>query len=117
MSEIKKKKETQFHIQGDGNQSRSFIYVDDFTSGLLVLLNHAENLQIYNIGTTNEITIRDLALIIAKLFHLPIDIVTGKLTQGSPQRRCPDITQIQKLGFSPKIDLEEGLTKTIAWYV
>jgi nucleoside-diphosphate-sugar epimerase len=105
-----------FPIQGDGRQSRAFIYIDDFTAGLMKILQHGEDREIYHIGTPDEISIKDLAFTIAKLFDIKITIVPGELTHGSPQRRCPDITKLKKLGFTPKISLEKGLAQTIPWY-
>jgi nucleoside-diphosphate-sugar epimerase len=112
-----KGKQLDFPIQGDGKQTRSFIYIDDFTSALMLLLAKARNLETYNIGTDNEISIKELALTIAKEMNIKINVVPGPLTHGSPQRRCPDIKKISKLGFSPKISLLKGLDKTIDWYV
>ncbi|SRR5260221_1449682 len=117
MKKQKITKEISFSIQGDGKQSRSFIYIDDFTSGLMLLLKKAKNLEIYNVGTSYEITIQELVLAIAKLFNIKIILRPGTLTPGSPQRRCPDISKMQSLGFSEKVSLEEGLKKTIEWYI
>ena len=110
-------KDGNFSIQGNGKQSRSFIYIDDFTAGLMILLKKAKNREIYNIGRKDEITVRELALTMAKLLGISIKLVEGELLQGSPQRRCPDIAKIEKIGFAPKISLEEGLKKTIEWYI
>lgn len=112
-----KSKNGDFVIQGNGKESRSFIYIDDFTAGLMLFLKKAKNREIYNIGTLNEVTIRELALLTAKVYGIKINIVKGDLLEGSPKRRCPDISKIKKFGFSPKISLEEGLKKTIEWYV
>lgn len=117
MKELVKKKNKKFAIQGDGSQSRSFIYIDDFTSALMLLLKKGKNLQVYHIGTEDEITIRDLVRTLGNLFEINISIIPGMLTQGSPKRRCPDTTKIKKLGFSPKLSLEQGLKKTIDWYL
>lgn len=112
-----KKVNSKFEIQGDGTQSRAFVYIDDFTSGLMNLIKKGKDREIYHIGTTDEVTIQELAFTIAKLFGIKITIVPGELTHGSPQRRCPDVTKISKLGFRPKISLEQGLKKTIEWYL
>ncbi len=117
MRKAKKKQAFDFSIQGDGRQTRSFIYIDDFTSALMLLLNNANNLETYNIGTDQELSIEKLALMIAKKMDIKINLVSGPLAQGSPRRRCPDVTKISKLGFTPKISLENGLDKTIDWYL
>ena len=116
MRKSERKGAINFPIQGDGRQSRSFIYIDDFTNALMILLKKAKDLEIYNIGTAEEVSIKKLALTIAKLYGIKINIIPGRLSKGSPQRRCPDVRKIKKLGFEPKIFLEEGLEKTISWY-
>jgi nucleoside-diphosphate-sugar epimerase len=104
-------------MQGDGMQTRSFIFIDDFTTALMLLLNKAENLEIYNIGTDKQIAIRELALIIAQKMDMKINLIFGSLTKGSPKKRSPDVSKLTKLGFSPKISLTEGLDRTINWYL
>jgi len=116
MKDLKKRKSNKISIQGSGKQSRSFIYIDDFTSALMLLLKKAKNLEIYHIGTTKEISIQELAFTIAGLFDMKVSIVPGPNAVGGPQRRCPDIAKIKSLGFLPKYSLEEGLIKTIDWY-
>lgn len=117
MNELKKKGWNKFIIQGDGSQSRSFIYIDDFTNGLMLLLKKSNRLQTYNIGASSETTIKELALAIAEHLDMKIKIISSSLAKGSPQRRYPDITKIKKLGFEPKITLKTGLKETIDWYI
>lgn len=114
---MKKLKNSNFIIQGTGMESRSFIYIDDFTKGLLMVLKKGKNREIYNIGNSSEVKVEDLASGIARLMGKKIKISSVPLAKGSPIRRCPDITKIQMLGFKPEIDIEEGLIKTIEWYL
>jgi nucleoside-diphosphate-sugar epimerase len=111
-----KNDQTDFPIKGTGQETRSFIYIDDFVSGVLLLLQKGEHKEIYNIGTTDEITISELASTIAVLMKKQIIIQKSQVPLGSTTRRCPDITKLKKLGFSPTTQLEEGLQKTILWY-
>ncbi|TSC88543.1 MAG: nucleoside-diphosphate-sugar epimerase [Microgenomates group bacterium Gr01-1014_7] len=103
-------------IQGSGKETRAYMYIDDFTDGLLTVLDKGKHLEIYNIGTMQEITISQLAEEIGACFNVKIKIVPGKLTKGSTLRRCPDITKLKKLGFKQKTSLKDGLQKTIEWY-
>jgi nucleoside-diphosphate-sugar epimerase len=103
-------------IQGTGDQSRSFIYIDDFVAGLMVLLNRGEHLNIYNIGTTEEVTIRDLAHRVAHCLGVRIRIAPGPEAVGGTPRRCPDISKIRKLGFEPRCNFDEALSRTVQWY-
>ena len=107
---------SNFSIQGSGNETRSFIFIDDFISGLDIILKKGDHLGIYNLGTSEEISIKDLAFQLANVNEQKIKIKPGKLRQGSTQRRCPDVTKIKNLGFVPKISLARGLELTSHWY-
>lgn len=115
--ELKNKKNKEFKIQGNGNQSRSFIYITDFTKAFTLILKKSKNLQTYNIGTSQEITISELVKICSQVMDYDVKINRGLLSVGSPQRRCPDISKIVNLGFTPEINLEEGIKKTAEWYM
>jgi UDP-glucose 4-epimerase len=106
----------KFVIQGNGKETRSFIHISDFISGLLLVMNKGRNLNIYNIGTMEEISIKDLSKIILKNFNLKNKIKSSNILLGSALRRCPDISKIRELGFKQKILLKEGLKDTINWY-
>jgi nucleoside-diphosphate-sugar epimerase len=106
----------QFPIQGGGSESRSFVYIDDFVEGLSILLDRGEHLQIYHIGTTEELTIEQVARQVAAYFGEEIQIVPGPLRAGGTERRCPDVTKLSHLGYVPKISFREGLEATVRWY-
>lgn len=104
-------------IHGDGHQTRSFCYVDDEVDGLLKLLHSDLNADPVNIGNPSEITISELAQIIIRLTNSKSIIQFNKLPEDDPERRCPDIAKAkEKLGWEPKITLEEGLLKTISYF-
>lgn len=103
-------------IQGSGKETRSFIYIDDFVRGFETLLKKGKNMQIYNIGTMEEISIKKLIKIMGGILGKRINIMPSKLLEGSTLRRCPDTTKIKNLGYKPKVSIEEGLHKTIQWY-
>lgn len=103
-------------IQGSGKETRAFCYIDDFTQGLLKVLEKGKHLGIYNIGTMEEIPIKQLVQEIGRFFNKEIKIVPGKLAKGGTLRRCPDITKLKKLGFKPRFNLQQGLQKTVQWY-
>lgn len=105
-----------FPIQGTGRESRSFIYISDFVDGFMLVLKKGIHLETYNIGTQDEITIRELAKEIAKLYGKKIKIIPGEIQKGGTQRRIPEISKIKKLGFRQKVDLKEGLKNTAEWY-
>ena len=105
-------------IQGNGQETRAFCYIDDLVQGLIVLLEKSkEQLGIYNIGTMNEVSIIHVVNTIAKIINYKIDIVPQILTLGSTLRRCPDISKITKLGYVPKFSLDKGIKNTLDFYM
>ena len=105
-----------FPIQGSGEEKRSFIYIDDFAEGFNCMLKKGEHLGIYHIGTTQELSIREAAQLVAKSLDHNINIVPGPLREGGTLRRCPDITKLRGLGFEPKVTPAEGFALTAKWY-
>jgi len=104
-----KLKSNYFKIKGTGNETRSFIYISDFVRAFDVILKKGKHCEIYNIGTEEEISIKNLAKKIAKIFKKRIRIKNTNLAKGGTPRRCPDISKIKKLGFVQKISLEQGI--------
>ena len=80
------------------------------------ILKKGKHLNIYNIGSTGEVKISKVVEIIAKNFNCKIKIKKTKLAEGSTTRRCPDISKIKRLGYSPRITLSKGIKKTFDWY-
>jgi nucleoside-diphosphate-sugar epimerase len=107
----------RFSVLGTGRETRAFVYIDDFTDGLVLLLDRGRHQEIYNIGTSEEVTIEGLAQQTATYFGREIEIIPGPPAKGSTPRRCPDIAKLISLGYSPKIDLARGLPIIAQWYV
>ena len=106
----------QFPIQGTGTHTRSFVYIDDFIDGLMTVIRDGKHLNIYNIGTLDEITIAELARMIGEQFGKRTELMSGPEAVGGTSRRCPDIGKIAALGYAPKYSLREGLAITTKWY-
>jgi len=106
----------RFEIQGSGAETRSFCFVDDLVAGVMVMRDKGEHLGIYHVGTTEEVSVADVARRIAALAGREIDLVPGKLHAGGTPRRCPDISKLAKLGYKPRVSLNEGLKPTVDWY-
>ncbi len=106
-------------IYGDGNQTRSFQYVDDLLEGMIRMMNTDDDFfGPVNIGNPNEFTIKELALKVIKLTGSKSKIIYLPLPQDDPTQRKPDISLAkEKLrGWEPTIHLEEGLLKTIDYF-
>lgn len=105
-------------LYGDGNQTRSFCYVDDMISGLVSMMNSKDSIiGPINLGNPHEIEIQELATIIIKLTNSKSKLVYKDLPLDDPRQRCPNINKAKSmLDWSPKIDLEIGLEKTIQYF-
>ena len=105
-------------IYGDGSQTRSFCYVDDLLDGLgqLMSSDRAVGMPV-NLGNPNELSVRALVDLVVEKTGTTSRITYGRLPTDDPRRRRPDISRAQELlGWTPKIDLDEGLDATIAWF-
>ncbi len=102
-------------VNGDGNQTRSFQYIDDLIIGMIKMMNSNDNFfGPVNIGNPNEITMNELAKKILKLTKSDSKITYEDLPKDDPKQRNPDISLAKKiLNWEPKIELKKGLTKTI----
>lgn len=104
-------------IYGKGTQTRSFCYVDDLLKGMMGLMNHDTLTGPVNIGNPGEFTILELAQKIIDLTNSKSEIIHKELPTDDPLQRKPDITLAKKeLGWEPKVNLDEGLEKTIAYF-
>ena len=102
-------------IYGNGDQTRSFCYIEDTLSGIIKAMD-SESSEVFNIGNPNEITVKKLAEIIIKLTNSNSSLKFLELPEDDPMQRKPDISKAKNiLNWSPKIPLEEGLLKTIDW--
>lgn len=105
-------------IYGDGSQTRSFCYVDDLVDGIIRLMRSDGDLTgPINIGNPNEFTILQLAELVIRKTKSRSKLIRRPLPQDDPMQRQPDITQArEKLGWAPKIELDEGLDYTISHF-
>ena len=102
-------------IYGDGSQTRSFSYVEDTVAGIISLMNSSEY-DVFNIGNPTEMTVGELAEKIIELTDSTSEIKYLELPNDDPKQRKPDITKAKtKLNWEPKVNLDEGLAKTITW--
>ena len=102
-------------IYGKGQQTRSFCFVDDLVDGFIRMMNTDDFVGPVNLGNPNEITVKELAERILKKVGSKSEIEYRALPSDDPVRRQPDITLAKnKLGWEPKIDLDDGLNRTLA---
>jgi UDP-glucuronate decarboxylase len=106
-------------IYGDGQQTRSFCYVDDLLDGMMAMMNHNDDNFIgpVNLGNPGEFTMWELAHKVIELTGSNSQILQMPLPQDDPKQRRPDISLAKsRLNWEPKIDLEQGLIKTIDYF-
>ena len=111
-------------VHGDGKNTRSYCYINDAIEGTFKVLFSEENGEAYNIGNpSQEISVNQLSEIVANLLpgKVPIEKVKpphAVYGDSDPKRRCPDISKLQSaIDFVPKYNLEEGVDRTIKWYL
>ena len=105
-------------IYGDGSQTRSFCYVDDMVSGLILMMSSEAGFTgPCNLGNPREFTIDRLARLVLELTQSSSGIVRRQLPQDDPKRRCPDISLAKDvLGWEPSVSLEDGLRATVEYF-
>jgi len=106
----------QFTIQGTGQDTRAFVYIDDFIDGLIILKDKGVHLGIYHIGTEEEVSIKEVAIEVGKCLGKELEIIAGEEAKGGTPRRCPDISKLKALGYLPKYKLIDGMPLTVKWY-
>tara|TARA_B100001121_G_scaffold304559_1_gene320302 strand:+ start:834 stop:1817 length:984 start_codon:yes stop_codon:yes gene_type:complete len=106
-------------IYGDGLQTRSFCFVDDLISGIQLFMNSEDGLSgPVNLGNPNEFTILELAQKVIDLTGSSSKIINKSLPEDDPKKRRPDISlAIKKLSWEPKIELDDGLERTIKYFI
>ncbi|HNZ52385.1 MAG: bifunctional UDP-glucuronic acid decarboxylase/UDP-4-amino-4-deoxy-L-arabinose formyltransferase [Candidatus Diapherotrites archaeon ADurb.Bin253] len=105
-------------IYGDGNQTRSFCYVDDLIKALYILMNQNVSIGPINLGNPGEFTINQLAKKVLELTNSKSNIIYKELPQDDPVQRKPDINLAKEiLNWKPLINLDQGLSKTIHYFI
>lgn len=105
-------------IYGNGEQTRSFCYVDDMIDGLIKMMDNNESGPI-NLGNPNcEFTLNQLVLLFEEIIGYKLNVIHINSTENDPKQRKPNIKKAnQRLGFDPKVDIVEGLKRTIMFFI
>jgi GDP-L-fucose synthase len=107
---------SEVNVWGSGKACREFLYVDDFVSASLFLMERYDKPELINIGCGYDVTIKKLTSIIKEISGCTAKIVFDKSKPEGVLRKLMDNTRISKLGWKPKVGLEEGIEKTYQWY-
>jgi GDP-L-fucose synthase len=115
--EAKEQGKNQVVLWGDGTPTREFLYVEDAVDGLLLTAEHYDSSEPVNLGSGNEIRIKDLAEMIAYLTGFEGELVWDTTKPNGQPRRALDVNRAKQLfGFHAETSLKEGLKQTIEWY-
>ena len=114
--EAKRNNSTEVVLWGSGTPLREFLHVDDLAKAILVCLEKYDDSQQINIGSGDEISIKDLAIKIANLTGFTGSIVWDANRPDGTPRKVLDSTKINNLGWKPSITLDQGIASTVEWY-
>lgn len=115
--EAKLRGDKTFTVWGSGKIRREFLHVDDLAEACLFLMNRYEDPEIINVGTGEDISIRDVAEIIRDIVGFKGDMVFDASKPDGTPRKMLDVTRLHALGWKHTIPLKEGLARTYAWYL
>lgn len=103
-------------VWGSGNQRRDFIYVDDVADASVFLMHNYDQPEIINIGTGEDISIRELSFLIKEVVEYKGDIIFDTSKSDGVSKKLVDVSKLDGLDWKPKTPLEEGIRKTYEWY-
>lgn len=103
-------------VWGTGSTRREFLHVDDLANAVLWIMNNYDDKPFLNIGTGNDVSIKELAVLIKKLVGYNGQLVFDSTKPDGMPKKLLDVSKIESRGWRHNIDLEAGLIKTIAWY-
>ncbi len=103
-------------LWGTGNPKREFLYVDDLANACVYLMNHYDSSEIINIGTGEDVSISELAHMVKECVGYEGDIVWDSSKPDGTPRKLLDVFKIKSLGWSPSVELVDGIKQTYAWY-
>jgi len=104
-------------LWGSGKALRDFLYVDDVASAVILLMNRCDKNNLINVGSGKEITINSLSKLIARIIGYNGKIIFDKAYPDGTPRKILDTSKLKKLGWKPIYNLNDGLKKTIKWYI
>ena len=112
----KKEKKRFFEVWGNGEALREFLHVDDLAEGLIFIANRNKNNESVNIGSKDEISIKNLCLLMKKILGFEGDIKFDLSKPNGTMRKKTDLSKVNRMGWKPKIALEDGIKLTYDWF-
>jgi GDP-L-fucose synthase len=115
--EAKMRGDPTFEVWGTGEPRREFLHVDDLARAVVHLMRVYEDVDLVNVGTGRDVSIRELAEVIREVVGFQGDIVFDPTKPDGTPRKLLDVAKVTKLGWRPRIALEKGLRRTYEWFV
>jgi GDP-L-fucose synthase len=115
--EAKDKRAPSVEIWGTGTPRREFLYVDDMADACLYLMNHFSEPGPLNVGTGEDLSIAELARLIMKIVDYQGELIFDTSKPDGTPRKLLDVSRLGKAGWKAKTSLEEGITRTVTWYL
>jgi nucleoside-diphosphate-sugar epimerase len=111
-----RRREATITLQGTGEETRAFCYVDDAVEGILACAATGGDGEVYHVGVEEEVAIARLATMLGEALGLDVSVRASAPAAGGTSRRCPDTTKLRALGWAPRTSLRDGIARTVAWY-
>jgi len=115
--EAKLRNQREVTIWGTGTPQREFLHADDLADALRFLLENYDSSEIINVGCGEDLTIRELVEIVARVIGFEIDLVFDTTKPDGTPRKLLDTTRLQALGWKPQISLNDGIQQTYQWFL
>ncbi len=115
--EAKSRNENKLIVWGTGESRREFLHVDDLAAACLLLLEKYDSAEIINIGSGEDVTIRELAKLVCDVVGFDGELVWDKTKPDGTPRKLLDVTRIRVLGWQPTIPLRKGIEQTHEWFL
>jgi GDP-L-fucose synthase len=115
--EAKINNQPAFTVWGSGSPRREFLYVDDLADALAFLLENYDSPEVINVGCGNDVTIRELAGIVSEVVGFKGELVFDSSKPDGAPRKLLDTSRLEKLGWTPRVSLRDGIEQTYQWYL
>jgi GDP-L-fucose synthase len=115
--EAKINNQPAFTVWGSGSPRREFLYVDDLADALAFLLENYDSPEVINVGCGNDVTIRELAQIVSEVVGFKGELIFDPTKPDGTPRKLLDTSRLEKLGWTPRVSLRDGIEQTYQWYL
>jgi GDP-L-fucose synthase len=115
--EAKINNQPAFTVWGSGSPRREFLYVDDLADALAFLLENYDSPEVINVGCGNDVTIRELAEIVSEVVGFKGELIFDPSKPDGTPRKLLDTSRLEKLGWTPRLSLRDGIEQTYQWYL